>query len=1027
MRTFLTKQQAARILSALLCAVAVPAFAADPVTVTSGTGSIPWAETATTRYVVEDGGKLSLDSQQGSTTHMDLKTEGTGITVKGPNSTDPSKGVTLQLYSPGGGYYTTHYFHITATGANASALTVEKGATLNGDTEIAGTDTHLRGEKNGVSYYGKGSIEMYGGVTLHGEKGNGLEMTDGSEGTVYLYGDNHVTGGTNGMVVTGKARVDDSRISVTYIYGAYHRDTSFSSELDAGNFGRDGRQGAGVLARDYTGDSQEPAISVDVNYQAIFAGTTGIDVQSSSLDARSPKLDVYGHSSDASQLQPHDGIGVFSGRSGNGTQDGSVKLLGYNRVLVNSQRIGLDAEQGIISLKSEHNVVQGNTGTGIYAGDGGTVTLSCYDGYDLSLQEVSGKTAIRSAASTKPATVQVSGLLNIRSTDGADGTAVESAADGNGATTSKVSLNYGANDDNRTNAITGTLRAYKGGSIDVQRGENGRRIDITGDALAYGDSRNTTGGTISLYLDQDSTLTGAADTGLALYDTTWNNGRIDLTLDGSSLWKMTKSSAVTNISGNGGTVQFENGGDSLQIGTLSGTHTFQMDLSTTGSNSDMLYISQGTSDLQTLDVKNLPELEASMADNQAVRFATVRHARNGFRDGTVLGFFANGVYNDKLSIQYRRLRSDRDNNQAYNDAYNGDGNRKPTTAQVEALYQSGDLTDARNVYVVKKAKNNVNDGALTPGAITDGLWHYMAELDTFSRRTGQAVYFNPGAKNDAWVRMDYKNFGVDGVGEISGNTYELGYNFLLSDTDRQRHSLGISGSYANPSGHFDSFRGNVRMHDRYIGIYDTHEYFEKGKAEKPVRKSYWDNYLKVHRIKQDYDTIDDQTLRSYRGRYNQTAVSLSSEYGRHLNMGNSSWYWVPQGQLQLSYLGSYDYVDSQKLHVYGDHGWSLIGRLGFDLVKNLDPKLDSKLYFKASALHEFLDGGSVRTAAYERDGWDAGEYTSDNDARGTWAEVGIGYSARTGKNQYMFFDAQRDFGNAFSRTYKITASVNWVF
>jgi outer membrane autotransporter protein len=225
----------------------------------------------------------------------------------------------------------------------------------------------------------------------------------------------------------------------------------------------------------------------------------------------------------------------------------------------------------------------------------------------------------------------------------------------------------------------------------------------------------------------------------------------------------------------------------------------------------------------------------------------------------------------------------------------------------------------------------------------------------------------------------------------------------------------------------EGFGGQLKIYDRYLGIYDTHEYFEEGKSDKPVLKSYWDNYLKVHRIKTDYNTIDSQTKRSYEGDHEQTAVSLSSEYGRHLNIGDSSWYWVPQGQLQLSYMGSYDYVDSQKLHISGDHSWSLIGRLGVDLVRNLDPKLDSKFYMKASVLHEFLDGGSVTTAAYARDGWDPGVYTSDNDQRGTWAEVGIGYSAKIGPNQYMFFDAQRDFGNDFDRTYKLTASVRWKF
>lgn len=81
-------------------------------------------------------------------------------------------------------------------------------------------------------------------------------------------------------------------------------------------------------------------------------------------------------------------------------------------------------------------------------------------------------------------------------------------------------------------------------------------------------------------------------------------GAIDLTLDAGSTWNMTEASAVTTLSGDGGVVQYQSGGDSLEIGTLSGSHTFAMDLDADdGSQSDMLYVENGTSDKQTLAIK----------------------------------------------------------------------------------------------------------------------------------------------------------------------------------------------------------------------------------------------------------------------------------------------------------------------------------------------------------------------------------------------------------------------------------------
>lgn len=114
-------------------------------------------------------------------------------------------------------------------------------------------------------------------------------------------------------------------------------------------------------------------------------------------------------------------------------------------------------------------------------------------------------------------------------------------------------------------------------------------------------------------------------------------------------------------------------------------------------------------------------------------------------------------------------------------------------------------------------------------------------------------------------------------------------------------------------------------------------------------------------------------------------------------------------------------MDSQGISLSADHSWSLVGRLGFDLVKHLDPKLDSKCYFKASLLHEFLDGDDV-TAAYGTD-----RHITTNDQKGTWGVIGLGYSVKTGDKQSMYFDMERYVGHDFHRTYSLRAGFNWKF
>jgi outer membrane autotransporter protein len=605
-----------------------------------------------------------------------------------------------------------------------------------------------------------------------------------------------------------------------------------------------------------------------------------------------------------------------------------------------------------------------------------------------------------------------------------------------------VTVNY-AGDSKITGDI---ILAYNNGTVKIAPAEDGAKETIVSDVMASGQTETTddqgnvthiptpdeyVGGTVDIQLTNGSSLTGqtaVADNVTEDYGTV-RGGTINLDLPTGSNWYMTGSSSVTNLSGNGGTVHFQNGGHSLQItNQLSGSHTFVLDLSKDGSQSDMIYMRQGTSDEQTLNIRNLQELSDSMEEGDAVRFAVVSESQNEFRDGKV--YTADGINNKALKVEYRDVATDPLNTDAYNDAYNGDGTNKPTTAQVKAFYIDP-FEDPQYVYLVlpeteEEQEPVVNDGAKSPGNFEGLLWRYVTDLDTFTKRDGQSLYFTPGADQGGWIRLGYRNFGVDGVGELDGNSYELGYTDVTKQTDEAKHRLSLSAAYSDPSGRWEGLDGDIDLEDFTVALYDTHEYYPSAekRAAMPEWKqdshAYWDNYLKYHHVRSDYSVRDRQTDTRYAGDFSRDVWNLSTEYGHRLYF-DKGWFWVPQAQLQLSYVGGYDYYDSQNLHVDADHEWSLIGRLGFDLVRKLDPKLDSKLYFKASVLHEFLDGSDVTVGAN-------GEYyTDDGDYSGTWGVVGLGYSAKIGEQQYMYLDAERYFGNDFSRTYGVRAGVNWKF
>jgi outer membrane autotransporter protein len=634
------------------------------------------------------------------------------------------------------------------------------------------------------------------------------------------------------------------------------------------------------------------------------------------------------------------------------------------------------------------NTVTGALETGISA-SGGTVTLH-------SDTEVTADTAVASTGGT--VTFEAGAVLS-----GSEGAIVVS----DGGTVSAEDTASAKQVDGLI-SVTGT-----GSEANVVFAGSGSYLN--------GDVEATETGTAALTFSGTALWTGEAETGLTAYEngeaTEDEIGTINLELNDSAVWLMTDSSVITLLSGNGGTVYYQDGGDALQVDTVTGSHTWALDLNYDDhSQSDMIYVVNGTSDSQTLVVKNLDELNSQMSDGDAVRFATVKYAGGGFQEGTTY-YAANGIYNDALTVDYRTISEDPDADENYDD-----GN-KPSQATVASLY-GGD--DATNIYLVKTANAELNIGALVPAKSRDIVWRYVTDLDTFTNRTGQSVYFTPDADQGGWVRLRYRNLGVDGVGEVDGNTYELGYTTVSRQNEERKHRFSASVSYGKESGSWEGYGGDLDIRDFTVSLFDTHEYYPSaGKmAKKPAWKqgthSYWDNYFKYHHVKTDYSAIDHDTGVQYDGNYNQNVYSLSTEYGR-VNKLNKTWSIVPQAQLQLSYLGGYDYTDSLGLQVDGDHEWSLIGRLGFDLVDKLDAKQDNKLYLKASLLHEFFDGNDVTTR------YDSDRYINSGDQSGTWGVVGLGYSSKIGDKQYFYLDAERYLGNDFDRTYNIRAGVNWKF
>jgi hypothetical protein len=395
-------------------------------------------------------------------------------------------------------------------------------------------------------------------------------------------------------------------------------------------------------------------------------------------------------------------------------------------------------------------------------------------------------------------------------------------------------------------SLTGSAYAEDGGSVTVSFADTST---MTGDISATGE------GTATAAFSDSAAFTGTADTGLVTNEdpdtiaagSQVETGTVNLVLNDASVWTMTSHSAVTSLSGSGGTVRYQNGGDTLEIETLSGSHTFAMDLSMTGSESDMLYIVNGTSEAQTLTVKNIAALDAEMGDGDAVRFATIRNAGGGFTDGKTVYTSASGIYYSTFSIDYRDAATDPLNTAAYNDAYNGDGTRKPTTAVVEATY-GGD--GSKNVYVVKDVTEILNEGATAPADAERVVWRALTELDTYTKRRSQTRYADRGDEDGMWVRLAAHSVGVDGVGDIRGPVFEAGYKHWFTNTEERRHSAGLAINLLDNDGDWDSYAGSLAFRQMGLSLYHTMEFFPKDETEEWKKDAplYWGQLPEVRHV-----------------------------------------------------------------------------------------------------------------------------------------------------------------------------------
>ena len=237
--------------------------------------------------------------------------------------------------------------------------------------------------------------------------------------------------------------------------------------------------------------------------------------------------------------------------------------------------------------------------------------------------------------------------------------------------------------------------------------------------------------------------------------------------------------------------------------------------------------------------------------------------------------------------------------------------------------------------------------------------------------------------------------------------YELGYDQKLKSTPAYTRYAGISFSYLDGDSSYSSGSGENKV--KALNIYGT---------QIGTKGHYLDLVLKYSQLDNDFKVFDTSGNK-ITGDYDQNGLSISAEYGRKNNLKNN-WYIEPQAQLTFGRLRGTDYTTSNGIRVDQDGIDSFVGRIGFNIGKDINEK--TNIYLKANLMHEF--GGGYNASMVDASGTKA---RLDRDFDDTWFEYGLGAAVQTGKNNYFYVDVERSAGSDYKKDWQWNVGARWSF
>lgn len=485
---------------------------------------------------------------------------------------------------------------------------------------------------------------------------------------------------------------------------------------------------------------------------------------------------------------------------------------------------------------------------------------------------------------------------------------------------------------------------------------------------------------------------------------------VDVTLDGTSSWTVTKNSRVNSIGlapsesrqaaknsgvtiGNGVTLTIATIAkgssastiSSLQTGTGSSleVESAQVTINSIGGSGTVQLNKNGVVTIKAAS----DEVNATLTSLDGSKLTT---AENVSASVTIAGALADEMGMDAVI-------------KAYNDGKNYDGNG---TVTFSGGLIGDDLigrNDGNGVFVQESSRKNTQLVSIGEGtAITMMQWR--ADADDMAQRMGDLRSGDGTA--GAWVRT----FGGKAeAGHVDNKYYgiQAGVDALIGSGGTKQFAGGAL-SYATGDADFANGTG-----ENYIGTLTGYStwLFENG--------AYIDLTAKWGKLHNEFDLAVD--TRKLSGRYNTQALALTVESGHRFPLSRLT-YVEPQVAFTASHIFGEDYGASEGVTVEQDSINSYVARVGLQAGVNC-PNNMGAFFVRASYLYD-LDG-ETSTTARMANAKDANRF--DQDFGGGWYEFGLGMNVNFTKNLYGYADFEYVTGGEIKTPYRWNAGVRYAF